>query len=654
MFKSVLIANRGEFAVRIIRTARLMGLRTVAVYSEADANALHVRLADEAVCIGPAPSTQSYLRQDVIIAAARKTGAECIHPGAGFLAENAEFAEACAAAGIVFVGPSPKAIRIMGVKDEAKALAARIGIPVVPGYAGEAQDTVTFAREAKRIGYPVVLKAVAGGGGKGLKPVFSPTDLPDAAASAAREALAAFGDGRLLMEKLIEPARHIEVQVFGDNHGQAVHLFERECTLQRRAQKVIEEAPAINFPQGLRKRMTEAALQATREVGYRGAGTVEFLVPGGPLREDSPFYFMEMNTRLQIEHPVTEAITGLDLVEWQFRVAAGEPLPLAQDEIHAEGAAVEARLYAEDPATGFLPSPGRIFKAQFPSMPGVRIETGVETGAEVPPYYDAMIAKIIGYGPTRAEAYAKLLAALDATVLAGPRTNLDFLHRLASLAARNGESLSTRFIERTLDQLTDAAPDEAAIQLAAAVLVALSQAESAAQRRHLSSEPASPWDATDGFEYTGRRVLAYEVLADGQPHIVSLTWDANGPRPAGDEQGAAEAEAFPAGDHAIGWHQRRQTCVRWPEREASGTGGGPGDGALRAPMPGRLTKVLVRAGDKVARGDRLAIVEAMKMEHVLHAPSDGVVIAIPRGEGEQVEMGAVIAQLRAGKSDASD
>jgi 3-methylcrotonyl-CoA carboxylase alpha subunit len=645
LFKSVLIANRGEFAVRIIRTARRLGMRCIAVYSEADSAAMHVRLADEAICIGPAPSTESYLRQGAIIDAAREAGAECIHPGAGFLAENAAFAEACAAAGIVFVGPTPQAIRIMGVKDEAKALAARIGTPVVPGYAGEGQDTVTFAREAKRIGYPVVLKAVAGGGGKGLKPVFSAADLQDAADSAQREALAAFSDGRLLMEKLIEPARHIEVQVFGDNYGNAVHLFERECTLQRRAQKVIEEAPAINFPEALRARLTMAALQAAREVGYRGAGTVEFLVPGGPLLDDSPFYFMEMNTRLQIEHPVTEQITGLDLVEWQFRVAAGEPLPLAQDAIHAEGAAVEARLYAEDPATGFLPSPGRIWKAQFPALPGVRVDTGVETGAQVPPNYDAMIAKIIGHGPSRATAYANLLAALDTTVLAGPRTNLDFLHRLAERSAREGESLSTRFIERNLEEFTTSTPDDAAIAAGAAALIARRQAEAAEKRRLSSSEPTSPWDATDGFEYTTRRVLSYAVLADGKPWSVPVSWDAAGPQSA-DAEGFA-GEAIPAGEDILVWHRRQQTLVRWPERQAAGAAGGTGDGTLRAPMPGKLTRLMVSAGDTVTRGDRLAIIEAMKMEHVLHAPADGEVIALPCTEGEQVEMGTIIAELKA-------
>jgi 3-methylcrotonyl-CoA carboxylase alpha subunit len=652
VFRSVLIANRGEIAVRIIRTARRLGMRCIAVHSEADADAMHVRLADASVLLGPAPSTESYLRQDAIVAAARQAGAECVHPGCGFLAENAEFAERCAAAGLVFVGPTPRAIRIMGVKDEAKALAEKLGIPVVPGYAGEAQDTVTFAREAKRIGYPVVLKAVAGGGGKGLKPVFSPTDLPEAAASAQREALAAFGDDRLLMEKLVEPARHIEMQVFGDNHGNAVHLFERECTLQRRAQKVIEEAPAVNLPDALRARMAEAALKAAREVGYRGAGTVEFLVPGGPMRDDTPFYFMEMNTRLQIEHPVTELITGLDLVEWQFRVAAGERLPLAQEAIQSRGAAVEARLYAEDPETGFLPSPGRIWMASFPERAGVRVDTGVETGAEVPPYYDAMIAKIIGHGAGRAEAYANLLGALDETVLAGPRTNLDFLYRLAERGARQGEALSTRFIERNLDDLTAGKPDENAIKAGTAALVGVALARAAALRRQVSSEPPGPWDALDGFEYTGKRMQSYDVLADGEPHSVRLAYGPAGPEPGGNR--SVQTRIIAAGEDTLVWHERRQIRMAWPERKSGRGGADAHDGALRAPMPGRLAKVMIRAGDRVARGDRMAIVEAMKMEHVLHAPADAVVVSVPRAEGEQVELGTVIAELKAVERNASD
>ena len=657
MFKSVLIANRGEIAIRIMRSARRLGMRCIAVYSEADREGLHVRLADESVLIGPAPSNQSYLRQDILIEAARRTGAECIHPGCGFLAENAEFAESCASAGIVFVGPSPEAIRIMGFKDEAKTLAARLGIPIIAGYAGGAQDTVTFAREAKRIGYPVLLKAIAGGGGKGLKPVLSPVDLPEAAASAKREAESAFGDGRLLMEKLIEPARHVEVQIFGDNHGNAIHLFERECTLQRRSQKVIEEAPAINLPEALRARMTEAALAAARAVSYAGAGTVEFLVPGGPLRDDTPFYFMEMNTRLQIEHPVTELITGLDLVEWQFRVAAGEPLPLLQDAIRAEGAAVEARVYAEDPATGFLPSPGRIWQAHFPQQDGVRVDTGIETGGEVSPYYDAMIAKIIGHGATRAQAYANLLNALDGTIVAGPRTNLDFLHRLAERSAANGESFSTRFIEKNLNELTASQPDDAAVQAGTVALVTQLQAEAATQRQQISSEPKAPWDTADGFEYTGRRVLSYAVTAEGQRRNISLSWAAAGPQPevaAIAPAHASEARIIAAGDEIIVWHRRRQTRMRWTERKTGTRGADATDGALRAPMPGRLTKVLVQTGDQVARGDRMAIVEAMKMEHVLHAPADSVVVGLPRAEGEQVEMGAVIAELRPVARDASD
>jgi 3-methylcrotonyl-CoA carboxylase alpha subunit len=653
VFESVLIANRGEMAVRVMRTARRLRMRCIAVYSEADRDALHVRLADDAVCIGPPPSTESYLRQGAIIEAARANGAACIHPGAGFLAENAEFAEACAAAGIVFVGPSPQAIRVMGLKDEAKALAARLNIPVIPGYAGEAQDTVTFAREAKRIGYPVVLKAVAGGGGKGLKPVLAPADLPEAAASAQREAEAAFGDGRLMMEKLIEPARHIELQVFGDSHGNAVHLFERECTLQRRSQKVIEEAPAINMPAPLRARMAEAALAAVRAVSYLGAGTVEFLTPGGPLRDDTPFYFMEMNTRLQIEHPVTELITGLDLVEWQFRVAAGETLPLAQEEIAAKGAAVEARLYAEDPATGFLPSPGKVWAARFPSRDGVRVDSGIETGGAVPPYYDAMIAKIIGHGSSREAAYASLVGALNETVIAGPRTNLDFLHRLAERSAREGETFSTLYIERHLPELTAGPRDDAALAAGAAALVRALQAEAAALRSAASREPPGPWDAVDGFEYTGQRVLSYPVLAEGERRAVVLGWGAEGPESAEGGAQAAKAEIIPAGEEIIVWRGRRQIRMRWPER-ASNAAAGASEGAVRAPMPGRLTKLFVSAGERVARGDRIAVIEAMKMEHVLHAPADSLVTAMPRREGEQVELGTVVAELRPAESHASD
>jgi 3-methylcrotonyl-CoA carboxylase alpha subunit len=668
VFKSVLIANRGEIALRVIRTAKRMGMRAIAVHSAADRTALHVAAADASVEIGPAPSAESYLRQDRIIEAALAAGAECVHPGCGFLAENAGFAQSCAAAGLVFVGPTPEAIRIMGQKDEAKRLAASLGIPTVPGYSGTAQDDATFAREAAQIGYPVVLKAVAGGGGKGLRPVFDPKELAEAAASARREAQAAFGDDRMMIEKLVEPARHIEMQIFGDTRGNVVHLFERECTLQRRGQKVIEEAPAISMPAALRARLADAAIAAARAVGYLGAGTVEFLVPGGPLAADTPFYFMEMNTRLQIEHPVTELITGLDLVEWQFRVAAGEPLPLAQEAIEAKGAAVEARLYAEDPATGFVPSPGIIRRAAFPERAGVRVNSGVATGSDVPPFYDAMLAKIIGFGDTRGHAYDALLAGLSETVLAGPRTNLAFLHRLAALARKEGESLSTRYIENHLTALTQCAPDAAAIGAGMLALLALRQSEAARMRRALSDEPHGPWDIADAFDLTGRREQAYDVEADGVRHTMSVIWSAGGPMLAIDPNGLegdaggkpvprfphpAPAQIIPDIDGVIVWHAMRQTHMRFQDRRRAGPGDTSG-GMLRSPMPGRLAKLFVREGDHVARGDRIAVIEAMKMEHILHAAADGVVQSLPRGEGEQVDLGAVIAELRTDEANASD
>ncbi len=654
MFKSVLIANRGEIALRIIRTAKRLGMRAIAVHSAADRSALHTKAADESIEIGPAPSSESYLRQDRIIEAALAAGAECIHPGCGFLAENADFAESCGRAGIVFVGPSPEAIRAMGQKDEAKRLATEVGIPTVPGYAGDAQDDATFVREAKQIGYPVVLKAVVGGGGKGLKPVFKAKDLVEAAASARREALAAFGDSRLMIEKLIEPARHIEVQVFGDAHGNVVHMLERECSLQRRSQKVIEEAPAINMSPALRARMTGAALAAARAVKYLGAGTVEFLMPGGPLSDDTPFYFMEMNTRLQIEHPVTELITDLDLVEWQFRIAAGEPLPLAQDEIRARGAAVEARLYAEDPAGGFLPSPGKIWLARFPQGEGIRIDSGVETGSEVPLHYDAMIAKIIGFGQSREAAYDRLSGALGDTVIAGPRANLSFLHALAIHAKTEGDRLSTRYIEGHLEELTQEPTEIDTAGEAAVALLRGQQAEAVKLRRAVSDGPHSPWDTNDAFEFIPPRRMSYDVEVDGKRRTVTVKWSANGPHVAGLEPAReGSAEIIPTDEGVILWRDMRQSRARFASRGRGGAANASGN-MLRAPMPGRLTKLFVRAGDKVALGDRIAVVEAMKMEHVLHAPMDGEIKTLPAREGEQVDLGAVIAELDTDEAHASD
>jgi len=450
VFSSVLIANRGEIAARVARTAKRLGLRTIAVYSEADAGALHVRLADEAHLIGPAPAAESYLAAERLIDAAKRAGAECIHPGYGFLAENPEFAEACAAAGIVFVGPPPAAIRAMGLKDAAKALMEKAGVPVVPGYHGTRQEPKFLKEKAYEIGYPVLIKAVAGGGGKGMRRVDKHAEFETALAGAMREAKSAFGDDRVLVEKYVASPRHIEIQVFGDTRGNVIHLNERDCSLQRRHQKVIEEAPAPGMSAAMRGAMGEAAVAAAKAVGYAGAGTVEFIAEASKGLSADRFWFMEMNTRLQVEHPVTEAITGLDLVEWQFRVAAGEPLPLSQGEVRLNGHAAEARLYAEDPEKGFLPSTGRLVALEFPTGEGIRIDAGVTAGSEVTPYYDPMIAKLIAHGKDRAEALDRLGAALAHTRVAGPRTNLAFLTALVNAEGFRGEAFDTGLIDRNL------------------------------------------------------------------------------------------------------------------------------------------------------------------------------------------------------------
>ena len=448
MFKSVLIANRGEIACRIVRTARRLGLRTVTVYSDADAGALHVRLCDEAHPIGPAPAAESYLRIDKLIAAARAARADCIHPGYGFLSENAGFAQACLDAGIAFIGPPPAAIRAMGLKSSAKALMEKAGVPVVPGYHGDRQEPKFLKEKAYEIGYPVLIKASAGGGGKGMRRVDRHAEFETALAAAQREAKSAFGDERVLIEKYVNAPRHIEMQIFADRHGNAIHLNERDCSLQRRHQKVIEEAPAPGMSAALRAAMGEAAVAAAKAVGYEGAGTVEFIADGsGGLKADR-FWFMEMNTRLQVEHPVTEAVTGLDLVEWQFRIAAGEKLPFAQAQVPLSGHAVEARLYAEDPERGFLPSTGKLLALQFPQGQGLRIDTGVEAGSEVTPFYDPMIAKLIAHGKSRDEALDRLGAALDNTIVIGPRSNAGFLAALCRAEGFRKGDFDTGFIDR--------------------------------------------------------------------------------------------------------------------------------------------------------------------------------------------------------------
>ncbi|MBV9394641.1 MAG: acetyl-CoA carboxylase biotin carboxylase subunit, partial [Methylobacteriaceae bacterium] len=496
MFEKILIANRGEIACRIVRTARRMGIVTVAVYSDADRDAMHVAMADEACRIGPPPARESYLKIEAIIAAAKRAGAEAIHPGYGFLSENAGFADACAAAGITFIGPPAAAIRAMGGKSEAKALMDKAGIPLVPGYHGEDQSPDLLAREAERIGYPVLIKASAGGGGKGMKVATQHSEFASQLASAKREAASSFGDDRVLIEKYLEHPRHVEIQVFADAHGNCVYLFERDCSIQRRHQKVIEEAPAPNFPQEMRARMGQAAVEAARAIGYVGAGTIEFLYDAVAKQ----FYFMEMNTRLQVEHPVTEMITGLDLVEWQFRIAAGERLPLSQEDLAIHGHAIEARLYAEDPERGFLPQTGRLTHLVFPTGENVRVDTGVKGGDIISIYYDPMIAKLIAWGIDRDAAIRRFRSALAKTQVAGLKTNVAFLARLAGHPAFKAADLDTRFIDRHQSDLLVTPPPASEKEFALAALgLLLRRDEEARQAALASADPWSPWGSRNGW-----------------------------------------------------------------------------------------------------------------------------------------------------------
>jgi 3-methylcrotonyl-CoA carboxylase alpha subunit len=641
MFKSVLIANRGEIACRIVRTARRLGLRSIAVYSEADAKALHVRTADEAVAIGPAPAAQSYLAIDRLIAAAKQARADCIHPGYGFLSENAAFAQACSDAGIVFVGPPPAAMRAMGLKDRAKALLEKAGVPVVPGYHGERQEPKFLKEKAYELGYPVLIKAVAGGGGRGMRRVDKHADFDAALEAAQREAQSAFGDARVLIEKYVASPRHIEFQVFADRHGHVIHLGERDCSLQRRHQKVIEEAPAPGMSESLRARMGAAAVAAAKAVNYEGAGTIEFIADGaGGLKADG-FWFMEMNTRLQVEHPVTEAVTGLDLVEWQFRVAAGEPLPLAQHQVRLEGHAVEARLYAENPERGFLPSTGKLFALQFPADEGLRVDAGVEAGSEVTPFYDPMIAKLIAHGATRGQALDRLASALEGTIAAGPRTNLAFLAALCRAPRFRQGEFDTGFIDRHLAEF-GAAPqplDRAAVALAAERLIARERARIEAAREE--DVPASPWDAADGFQFSGTRALALPLIADGERVTAEIAYGAQGPSVAvGGEKPAADAVAVAAAGAVYVLRRGRQTEVALRDLALDEAAEQSQGGLIRAPMHGKVLAILVEPGVAVKRGQRLAVIEAMKMEHSLVAPVDGTVAEITVGPQAQVAEGA--------------
>jgi 3-methylcrotonyl-CoA carboxylase alpha subunit len=646
MFRSVLIANRGEIACRIARTAKRLGLRTIAVYSTADAHALHVRICDEAHCIGPAPARDSYLAIERIIDVAKESDAECVHPGYGFLSENADFVDACNLAGIAFVGPPAAAMRAMGVKDRAKTLMEKAGVPVVSGYHGERQDAKFLKEKAYEIGYPVLIKPAAGGGGRGLRRVDKHAEFEAALESAIREAQSAFGSSRVLLEKYVAAPRHIEIQVFADQHGHVIHLGERDCSLQRRHQKVIEEAPAPGMTPELRTRMGAAAVEAARAVEYAGAGPVEFIADGTKgLRADA-FWFIEMNTRLQVEHPVTEAVTGLDLVEWQFRVASGEKLPLQQLQVRFDGHAIEARLYAEDPEGGFLPSTGRIVALELPA--DIRVDSGVEAGGEVTPYYDAMIAKLIAHAPTRDAALDRLATALDRTVIAGPRCNVAFLAALIRAGEFRQGKVDTGFIDRNLAAL-GAVPrqaDFAAAALGAAHLLRWKgggEVPDGDASGDESAEARSPWAASDGFQLGGMRTQAVPVTIDGESAIATVSYGAHGMRVAiGGAAPATDARVFEADDEAYVWRHGRQTRVHIKDFATGTAEAGAGDGVIKAPMHGRVLEVDVAVGDRVAAGQRLAVIEAMKMEHTLRAPFAGTVTEVPVSAGNQVVEGAQI------------
>jgi 3-methylcrotonyl-CoA carboxylase alpha subunit len=652
MFASVLIANRGEIACRIARTAKKLGLRSIAVYSDADAGALHTRLCDEAHRLGPAPAAESYLAIDKLIEAARRAGADCIHPGYGFLSEKAEFAEACAAAGIVFIGPPPGAIRAMGLKSEAKKLMERASVPVVPGYHGERQDAKFLAQKAEDIGYPVLIKAVAGGGGRGMRRVDEAAEFEAALKSAIREAQSAFGDGRVLIEKYIASPRHVEIQVFADRHGNAVHLFERDCSLQRRHQKVIEEAPAPGMTPEVRASMGGAAVEAAKAVGYVGAGTVEFIADGSKGLRPDGFWFMEMNTRLQVEHPVTEAITGLDLVEWQFRVAAGEKLRSL--DVAFKGHAIEARIYAEDPERGFLPSTGKIIALKLPAQAGIRVDAGVELGTEVTPFYDPLIAKVIAHGTNRHEALETLASALEGTLVAGPRTNVAFLAALCRAEDFRKAQFDTGFIDRNLAALgaVPQEPDRAAAAKGVAELLAREAKRIAMRVRSASDEAGSPWNSVDGFQFGGARAVSIPVSINGAPATASASCDRRGISVSVESIPAApDALTFAAEDAVYVLRHGRQTVVRIKDFEAIDVDHLDTGGLIAAPMHGKVLAILVHPGASVTKGQRLAVIEAMKMEHALMAPFDGTVAEISAAPGGQVAEGAKVMTIEARKPE---
>lgn len=667
MFNKILIANRGEIAVRVNRTAQSLGYRTVAVFSEADRDAPHVKLADEAVCIGPASASESYLNVNAIIEAARKTGADAVHPGYGFLSENAGFVSACADHGITFIGPPAHAMELMGSKRQSKEAMAEAGVPTVPGFQSSETEPGPWQEAADGIGYPVMIKASAGGGGRGMRLVHEPSALADELARARSEAESAFGDGELILEKAIVRPRHIEIQVFADQQGNAIHLGERDCSVQRRHQKVVEEAPSPFVDEAMRQAMGDAAVKAAQACGYVGAGTVEFIVD-----ESGAFYFLEMNTRLQVEHPVTEMITGQDLVEWQLRVADGEALPLGQEDIRLDGHAFEARVYAEDPAQDFMPATGRISQLILPDEnEHVRIDTGVRSGDTISPYYDPMIAKLVVWDRTREQALNRLRLALRDFHVAGTVTNLDFLYRLIEIDAFAAAEVDTGFIERheaaiftTLE--TDASGDLAS----SAVAVLLARQHQRQQAAGSSSDPDSPWRLASGWRMntpcTHRLTLSahgriHSLQVEQRAHDFLVTNAACTLRVAGSLSGSRL-------DIEIDGHRRRGLLVHndnryslvFPghtvefhevdEQHAAGEDGT--DGGLSAPMNGTIVTLLVEPGDSVAAGTPLLIMEAMKMEHTVRAPTDGTLECFLFAPGDLVDGGANLADFAAAQADA--
>lgn len=667
MFEKILIANRGEIACRVIKTARRMGIRTVAVYSDADANALHVKMADEAVHIGAAPSRESYLLSDRVLAAARQTGAQAIHPGYGFLSENTDFSQACAEAGVVFIGPPAKAIEAMGSKSAAKRIMEEAGVPLVPGYHGEDQDPALLRQHADDMGYPVLLKAVSGGGGKGMRQVWSGEEFDEALAAAKREALSSFGDDRMLVEKYLTRPRHVEIQVFCDSHGNAVYLAERDCSVQRRHQKVIEEAPAPGVSDELRRQMGETAVRSAQAIDYVNAGTVEFL-----LDEDGSFYFMEMNTRLQVEHPVTEMITGQDLVEWQLRVAAGETLPLAQDEIVLRGHAFEARIYAEDTDNDFLPATGTLNYLQPPTESRhVRVDTGVLQGDEVSVYYDPMIAKLIVWDEDRTSALNRLAQSLRDYRISGVTTNIDFLYNLATTDAFRQAELDTSFITKHHDAIfhdkSGAAKD---ILPLCALYLALALNEQSSVNA-AQTDPHSPWAINDAWRLNEPHQQRFELRFQGADWPVTLELTGRGASRryrievdghSCEVQGELEGNDIVA---VIDGHRQRATVAvhddtyslytqdyavqfsRVPVDLGDLELDGGGDASLAAPMNGTVVALVAAVGETVSKGETLMVMEAMKMEHTIKAPSAGKVLEYFYQPGSLIEGGALLLEFDA-------